>query len=198
MTLFLLYYETMSWLKNTSQNYIVIRRAFPTKLQELVDEVFKKHVKQHDSYPIGTDEFFLETNEKVLVPARIHTDPYSPDDLSGTKKLIYDCICSRSTNGYSREKALRSLYATKPLPLWTIPYLYLSLSDYVIEISSIVSPDDEDTIIAFQRLSKLNPEQYRLTEARAISYWSEWYRYQDNLSRQEYPALEVVKRICLS
>lgn len=192
----------MSWLKNVSQNLKVIRKGFPIELQETVNDVFKKHVEQHDDYPVGADEFFLNKDEKVSTPARIHTDAYAPDDLSGAEKLVYDCIYSRSTDGYSREKALRSLYATKSLPFWAIPYLYLSLSDYVIEISSIVKPDDEDIIHAFQKLSELNPEQHRLTRERAISYWSEYYRYKDvvsrsgdNMSKQEYPSLKVINRI---
>lgn len=192
----------MPWLKNISRNLKVVRKGFPAELQETVNVVLKKHVNQHESYPVGTDEFFLDTNERVLIPARIHTDSYSPDNLSGLEKLIYDCIYSRSTDGYSREKALRNLYATKPLPFWTIPYLYMSLSDYVIEISSIANPNDEDIIRAFQKISELNPEQYRLTRARAISYWNEYYRYKDdisrhgdNISKQEYPALKVISRI---
>jgi len=192
----------MSWLKNISQNLRVVRKGFPAELQKLAAEVFKNYVKQHDSYAIGTDEFILDTGEKVLVPARVHTDPYSPDNLRGTEKLIYDCIYSRSTDGYSREKALRNLYAIRSLPSWTIPYLYLSLSDYVIEISSIIKPNDEDIIHAFQKLSELNPEQHRLIRARAVSYWNEYYRYKDdisrygdNISKLEYPALKVINRI---
>lgn len=193
----------MPWLKSTSQNLTTIGKGFPAELQALTANVSKKHIKQHENYPIKTAVFCLETNEEVLVPSRIHTDSYASTDLSGTEKLIYDCIYSRSTDGYSREKALRSLYAAKslPLPFWTIPYLYLSLSDYVIEISSIVKPDDEDIVNAFQKLSSLNPEQYRLTKARATSYWNEYYKkdsisgYRGYASKHEYPAIKVIDRI---
>lgn len=191
----------MPRLKVVSQNLRVVRKGFPVELQETFDDVFRKYVKQYNSYPVRTsvNEFFLSQDEKIFIPARIHTDPYAPGDLDAIKKLIYDCIYSRSTEGFSREEALRSLHATKPLPFWAISYLYLSLSDYVIEISSIVKPGDRDIIHAFQKLSELNPEQYRLARARATSYWSEYYRYMGvsgrKVSKQEYSALKVIERI---
>lgn len=85
--------------------------------------------------------------------------------------------------------AIRNLYHTSDLPEWAIPYLYLSLSDYVVEVSSIIG-QDEFLLTRLQQMSTLNPEQFRLTKERAISYWSIYYR--EMYSKNAYPALKII------
>lgn len=183
---------SMSLFKSMNKNLATICKGFPPEMQKHVDDVFKKHVIQHDSYPIDTDAFYLEQNQKVQVPVRIYTGPYIDKSFSDAEKLIYDCIYSRSTDGHAREAAIKGLDSAKSIPFWAMPYLYISLSDYAIQVSSIIALDDE-IVADLRKLSRLNPEQYRLLEARATSYWNAYYR--EKFRKEEYPALEIINKI---
>lgn len=172
-----------------NDNSHTIRAAFPESVQDAVDTVLKNYIEQNNKYHVSTEVFCLEYNERISVPSRIHTGKYKGDNLEGIEKLIYDCVYSRSTDGYAREAAVKSLYASRPLPSWAIPYLYLALADYVIEVSSIIKPE-EDILTEFKKISGLNPGHSRLTRERAISYWAVYYRY--DFRKDEYPAFKVL------
>lgn len=175
-----------------SRNVQVIRKGFPNNIQGSTVRILRSKVEQHESYPvkmIRANEFTLENGEKVLIPQRIHTGAYSNTAQDDTERIIYDCIYSRSTDGFVRETALHSLHHTASLPDWAMPYLYLSLSDYVMEVSSIIG-QDEFLLTRLQQMSTLNPEQFRLTKERAISYWSIYYR--EMYSKNTYPALKII------
>lgn len=173
-----------------SRNVQVIRKGFPNSIQGSTVRMLRSKVEQHESYTVRTmSEFTLKNSEKILVPQRIYTSAYNNTIKDKTERIIYDCIYSRSTDGFIREMAIRNLYHTSDLPEWAIPYLYLSLSDYVVEVSSIIG-QDEFLLTRLQQMSTLNPEQFRLTKERAISYWSIYYR--EMYSKNAYPALKII------
>ena len=175
-----------------AKNLEIITKGFPATMREVVAGVWKNHVIHHDTYPIGTDEFFLEGRKTILVPARIHTSSYDNTASDPTERIVYDCIYSRSTDGFAREAAVKSLCAIDSLPDWVAPYLFQSLSDYVIEVSSVLARDGS-VITHLWQVASRNPEQFRLTKARAISYWAAYYRRE--YSKDTYPALMVIRMI---
>lgn len=181
-----------------SDNDKMILNGFPNDVQDSVSRVLKRISKQdwYQTHELTT--FVLNKNTTVTIPGRILVDNYIADRLDGIDGIVYDSVLSRSTklsrstNGYVREKAVRGLYNRVQLPFWALPYLFLSMSDYVFNISSVVHPGSR-FIYQFCELSKLNPEEYRLLKARASSYWGAYYRYE--ISKDKYPALLVINEI---
>ena len=111
-------------------------------------------------------------NYKITVPDRV----YSKWHFKMSKSAAL-CYKSRYHNGYVREKAIRELLKSEPT-LKEIPYILLALADYVIEISELPITCSSQTKKRMKQFAKANPEFVNLIEAKAISYWNEYYRNQ--------------------
>lgn len=172
-----------------SQVADAIRAGFPVDISDTVDKLLRDHIEIVYVNYLSAEKFWLSSGTSVSVQDRIYTGEYAGSKLKGTDRLVYDCVYSRSNNGYVREAAVKSLYSSANLPEWAMPYLYLTLSDYVVEISSIVEPR-EDIIAGFRKLQELNPQQHHLAQARATSYWNEYYR--NKYHQSEYPAIKLL------
>lgn len=95
---------------------------------------------------------------------------------SKEEKCIYDCIFTRSCDGYVRQKHLKNLLIDD-MPEWCMPYILKLSSEYVEEIICDIydfmkSRDNN----LFQVFCAKNPYMFRYDYSRMTSYWNEFYR----------------------
>ena len=102
---------------------------------------------------------------------------------------------SRHHDGHVRESACaRILRFSEP---WVVPYVVQLLGEYVVEICALIldrlSAQSSFSSSAYREFVSANPEYLELTQQRAISYWSCYYR--QDFTRNEYPALIALDRL---
>jgi hypothetical protein len=78
---------------------------------------------------------------------------------------------------------------------WAAPYAYLALSDYVIQVASVVA--DEKALKEFlSKFASQNPELHRRTIDRAINYW--YLNWREGLvdgDYHSYPPYNMLKSL---
>ena len=160
--------------------------GFPLELQSELHNVLRVISTQtYNNFSKGYTE--EDNNEEyVLLDGSIIAFPYRVyflDDESiyskfnsREERLIYDCIFSRSYDGYVREKHLKNLLIDD-MPEWCMPYVLKLSSEYVKEIVEdiYIFMNDKDNIL-FQAFCDLNPYMFRYAYSRMTSYWNEFYR----------------------
>src|SRR5882672_8690519 len=111
-------------------------KAFPKELHNEAKSIAKKLKKVE----VWDEPYVVRLYEQdVLIPRRIiFKQPLSPN---GTSQLEL-CLRTRSTDGSEREQALKLLTKTRP-PLWALPFILLSLGDYVIQVSAVTTSNKE-------------------------------------------------------
>jgi len=145
----------------------LLLQAFPDHVKVDVEQLLRRC----DDIKIWSQPMHVAAKGKQLgIPYRVWADPPTVSDLTETQQTIYYCLFSRSTDGHVREASIRAL-ATKPTTDWTAPYLFFALADYVIQVANVVAnePKLKDPLSKF---AQENPGLYKLTLARAISYWN--------------------------
>jgi hypothetical protein len=175
----------------------MLLRAFPMALRDDVTAVAR--VMPRPGHPAAMRrERVLVHGETVEIPYRIY-NPEPPADpverMSERQKLIVGCVYSRHHDGHVRERHCAHIVeSTEP---WVVPFVVQLLGEYVVEIcarilsrlaarSSFASP-------GYREFVRANGEFIALTEQRAISYWSCYYR--DRYARREYPAITALNRL---
>src|SRR5204862_74491 len=103
------------------------------------------------------------------------------------------CLLTRSTDGYERQTALRSILTINEP--WSIPYVVLLSGEYVVEIVS----DIMDAMPALDRESyanfvRENRPLMKLLGAKATSYWDCYYRYAYP-QRAAYPGVAFLHQL---
>jgi hypothetical protein len=158
--------------------------GFPNELQDDVSKVVS--LMPHttcSNVSIGASEqhidYYLEGNI-ITFPYRIYFIDVADDDYSKldiTQTMILHCIYSRSCDGFVRQKHIQSLILMDYKD-WTIPYIVKVCDEYVFEIlESIYSVLKEHDTQSFKNFCKDNVDSFRISYARMISYWNEFYRY---------------------
>jgi hypothetical protein len=151
---------------------------------------FVDHSYRHfvDTYPYPALQAVVG-GSTLRIPARIHFTGFAVDKLQIDKKQlsIVQCLCTRSTDGYMRQAALRCLLnIAEP---WAIPFVVLLSGEYVVEIIEemvvALSTLDHDAYLNFARE---NQALMLLLKARATSYWNCYYR-RSFPDRSKYPGL---------
>ena len=177
------------------QGYVVnkslIINAFPPSISNEVRQVLRlSPTMQTWSLPI---EMFVG-GKKVTIPERVIAAPFDNSDMSQMQQAIYYCIFSRSTNGYVREDSIRKLLGL-PLTDWMAPFLFLALTDYVVQVANLVA-NEEGLVNLLSSFTEENKEDLRLSTARAISFWNlnryEGIRYE---SYSAYPPYRMLKAL---
>jgi hypothetical protein len=129
------------------------------------------------------------------IPYRIHFVGLKEawPQLQGKFSPATQCLCTRSSDGYVRHAALRSvLCINEP---WAVPFVVLLAGEYVVEIvADMVAylPTLERGIYAeFVRENRHLMQQLRM---KATSYWNCYYRgsYPD---RSAYPGLVFLNQL---
>ena len=164
----------------------MFEQGFPLELRSVLHKVLGLISTQtYNNVSIGyseghnNEEYVLLDGSSVTFPYRIY---YIDDENIYKKldnreeKLIYDCIFSRSCDGYVREKHLKNLLIDD-MPEWCMPYVLKLSSEYVKEIIDdiYIYMNDKDNSL-FQTFCELNPYMFRYAYSRMTSYWNEFYR----------------------
>jgi hypothetical protein len=140
--------------------------------------------------------------ETVRIPYRVYNpEPAdgSVDHVTGKQALVMSCIYSRHHDGFVRHGSL-PVMLTSDDP-WVVPFIVQLLGEYVVEIAADIErftreglarrPGQRHNFAAF--LAE-NACFATLTEYRAISYWSAYYRRQYP-TRDRYPALVALGQL---
>jgi len=131
----------------------------------------------------------------LLVPSRIHFVGMKEawPQLQGNFSPATRCLCTRSTDGYVRHAALRSVLGVNEP--WAVPFVVLLAGEYVVEIvADMVAylPSLERRIYAEFVLE--NRHLMRLLRAKAVSYWDCYYR-NSYPERKVYPGLVFLHQL---
>jgi hypothetical protein len=121
------------------------------------------------------------------------------DGLLDEQRALVACLYSRHNDGFVRQRWL-GVMLTSHQP-WVAPFVVQLLGEYVVEITAAIErfarerlPARTEQRHAFSTFLAANPCFARLTEQRAISYWSAYYRRQYP-SRPTYPALRALRAL---
>lgn len=161
-----------------------MEQGFPQELQKKFYNVPGKISKQtynNISCGIGDEyeTYLLLDSSTVTIPARIYfiDDEKAYDELEDKEeKLIYDCIFTRSCDGYVRQRHLRNILADD-FPEWCMPYILKLSAEYVVEIiDDIYKCLKTRDNTQFRAFCANNPYMFRHSYTRMVSYWNEFYR----------------------
>ena len=161
-----------------------MEQGFPQELQKKFYNVPGKISKQtynNVSCGIGDEyeTYLLLDSSTGTIPARIYfiDDEKAYDELEDKEeKLIYDCIFTRSCDGYVRQRHLRNILADD-FPEWCMPYILKLSAEYVVEIiDDIYRGLRTRDNTQFRAFCANNPYMFRRSYTRMVSYWNEFYR----------------------
>lgn len=145
--------------------------------------------------------------DEVTVPYRIYNpepDPAVEEALSPIQQTLLACLYTRHHDGRVRERRLKEVIASDAD--WVVPYVVYLAGEYVVEIAAVVqeglgslSPGDPRRGV-YRHFVEMNPAFMDLVEARAMSYWSCYYRARfprraASPNRNDYPGLAVVRML---
>jgi hypothetical protein len=159
----------------------VLARAFPRSLASDVAAVAR--IIPSASYALA-DRFVVSVaQEELSIPGRIYNA--EPDagvgELTPGAQLVLHCIYTRHHDGYVRQRHLA--YIVGAINLWVPAYVVRLAGEYIVEvIESIAAGLSELTVpgsdqrAAYGRFASENARFIDLTDARAASYWNEYYR----------------------
>jgi hypothetical protein len=174
-----------------------IVRGFPVALRDDVDVVTAvlpepTHVLEARAQRVSVQ------GEEVEIAARIYDpDPVGSaiERLNDVQRLIAACVYSRHHDGYVRQSACGAILpSTEP---WVVPYVVQLLGEYVVEISGLIlerlTAQSSFSRPSYREFVRANSAFMALTEQRAISYWSCYYRR--DFTRGEYPVLVALHKL---
>lgn len=175
----------------------IITPAFPWSCRELAEGASGNLAPFVDrNYPIKKSSIpIFVLGREIIIPRRIHFLGIDVDRIQVKTECesITQCVYTRSTDGYMRQKALRHiLRVNEP---WSVPFVVLLSGEYVVEISedlvSSLPTLNRDTYVNFVRE---NRPAMRLLRAMATSYWNCYYRYAYPI-RSTYPGLAFLNQL---
>jgi hypothetical protein len=129
--------------------------------------------------------------EVVKLPTRIHNDPalISLEYLTDPQKEFGDCLLTRHTDGFVRERHLARILNSKNG--WVPPFVVQLVGEYVIEILRLIQQNVKNLDSAlYAGFLRANPEFIETIERRVASYWNCYYRDQ---KREEYVGFQLTK-----
>jgi hypothetical protein len=135
----------------------------------------------------------LVGGEKILVPRRLrYSEAQSASSNDGRIAQMAACLQTQSSNGFDRQRALRSLLpAVQP---WSAPFVVTLIGEYVVEIiediAGATTPSNVDAMISF--ISE-NCDYWELTKQRVASYWNAYYRHK--YTKLNYPGFQLVRTL---
>jgi len=163
--------------------------AFPSKARQTAEFVVSD-LPPTTIKPKGRVPVWLE-GENLFLPYRIYNEtPDSP--LDGLPGMIRDCLYSGHHDGHVRESSIGR--AIKSGELMVVPFVFLLLGGYPIEIHQTIEESLDASSLGdeeFEEFAANNHEFMALTEARALSYHSAYYR---SKAKADYPALRLLDR----
>jgi hypothetical protein len=138
----------------------------------------------------------------VRLPYRIYNEQPPARDwdaATSVERTVLGCFYSRHHDGHVRQAVLPWLLDSAEPSV--APFVVQLLGEYVLEIVVDIAERIERDVVngsylleALSQFAHENPAFVTLTEARARSYWAEYYRRKFVLAR-DYPALIAISRI---
>ncbi len=129
--------------------------------------------------------------EHVTIPNRLHLDPtfIHVDSLTLLQKEIVDCLLTRHTDGFVRQRHLARIVGLSHT--WIPPFVVQLAGEYVVEILNVIyqSLPALDTVVYREFLCH-NPAFLALTGQRIASYWDCYYRHE---KREEYVGFKILE-----
>ena len=130
----------------------------------------------------------------VYVPYRFHLlNAVKIEDISDWALSAAQCLLTRSTDGYIRQKALNAILSVRES--WIAPFVVPLIGEYVVEIVEDIRRDlpSLDQAI-YSNFVRENRSVMRTIRSRAVSYWDAYYResYPD---RATYPAFVALRQL---
>jgi len=174
----------------------VARAAFPSSSQTLAEgaaRILSPLVS--GSYRILSAPVVV-LGEIVQIPQRIHFIGLDKDGLQVQNDFwpAIQCLCTRSTDGYLRQAALRRILSINEP--WSVPFVVLLAGEYVVEIIedmvASVSALDRAIYLNFVRENRV---LMSLLRSRATSYWDCYYRRTSHPDRARYPGLTFLHQL---
>ncbi|KAB1857974.1 hypothetical protein F4W09_04350 [Acinetobacter tandoii] len=163
-------------MKNT------LEQAFPIQRIEAIKSLLT------DINAVGQRVVCL--NGDILeIPYRIYNDlpNFSHlNNLSTQELSIIYCLYSRHSDGYIRQEMVKKLIEIE-FQYFMIPYVFLLIGEYVVEIINDIYPLIEKNKDFFIEFMNNNHELTILTYQRMVSYWNEYYRYNRYKYLNDYP-----------
>lgn len=135
----------------------------------------------------------LVGGEKILVPRRLrYSEAQNASSNDGRIAQMAACLQTQSSNGFDRQRALRSLLpAVQP---WSAPFVVTLIGEYVVEIiediAGATTPSNVDAMISF--ISE-NCDYWELIKQRVASYWNAYYRHK--YTKLNYPGFQLVRTL---
>lgn len=132
--------------------------------------------------------------QSIGMPRRFHfLDAVGSANICRVASPAAQCLLTRSTDGYQRQKALSAILGlSKP---WVAPFVVSLVEDYVVEIvediyASLPSLDQG----IYSNFVRENRGVMRMIRSRAISYWNAYYR-ERYPNRANYPSLAILRQL---
>lgn len=134
------------------------------------------------------------SGKTIYVPSRFHfLDTVARADISHRAFPAAQCLLTRSTDGYLRQRALNAILSLREP--WIAPFVVLLIGEYVVEIvldiqASLPSLDRE----IYSNFVRENRGIMRTIRSKAVSYWDAYYRNRFP-DRAAYPGLVVLRQL---
>lgn len=166
-----------------------ILKAFPSELRSVLQGLSL----QFESWDIRGERVVRLNGECLSIPYRVYKQrprrlEYRQD--TELEHLMLCCLYTRHHDGFIRHAMLKKLMV-HPLQDFMLPYIFLLLGEYVVEIFEDLYPYVRQNQRQFQAFLALNPELKTITYQRMISYWNVYYRHNSYLNLSEYPAKKI-------
>jgi len=133
-------------------------------------------------------------NGRILeIPYRIYNDlpNFSHfNNLSAQELSIIYCLYSRHSDGYIRQAMVKKLLETE-FKDFMIPYVFLLIGEYVVEIINDIYPFIENNREFFTEFIVNNHYLKNITYQRMVSYWNEYYRHGQYKYFDDYPGKRI-------
>jgi hypothetical protein len=184
-------------------------RAFPRDVAPVVTEAAQKlPPAEFEQSGLITESnsrawpTLLASGQAIEIPYRIYNEQLSARDwdaATSVERTVLGCFYSRHHDGHVRQAVLPWLLDSAEH--FVAPFVVQLLGEYVLEIVVDIAERIERDLVngpclleALSQFAHENPAFVTLTEARARSYWAEYYR-REFLWARDYPALIAISRI---
>jgi hypothetical protein len=136
----------------------------------------------------------LVSGRTIYVPRRFHfLDAAKRAKVSDEASLAAQCLLTRSTDGYTRQRALNAVLNLR-MP-WIVPFVVPLIGEYVVEIIEDVQarlPSLDQGI--YSNFVRENRDVMRTVRSRSANYWNIYYRNQFP-DKADYPGFIVLRQL---
>jgi hypothetical protein len=145
--------------------------AFPSEYCGFAEEAAKTLISFVDDSYRRSPIIVSISGRPVSIPSRIHFDGLDQTRLNaqGETWLAVQCLCTRSTDGYRRQAALRNILYSNGAAI--VPFVVLLAGEYVVEIiDDILAARPSLDRVSYANFARENRPVMRHLRAKTTSY----------------------------